>query len=295
MEDYEGAARHFRAAAEIDAEDRQARLELAVALSRLERREEALRELELLTAVAPDFVESRLALATLLGQLGRNAEAQIEVTAVLEGDASSAELAEAHLILARLVEPTDTEGALAHYATAVELNPGSVETGYELAMALGRQGRFSAAAQRFDSLVDLAPGDAELRLGQAMAHLLGEDYRGTRQVLEAALATFPGDAELTHSLARLLSACPDAEIRDGERAIELAQRALQSRQSLEYAETLAMALAETGRYSDAAALQRQVVDQRRRNGDPRRLSASERYLSFFEQGRPVRSPWLRGG
>ncbi len=85
-------------------------------------------------------------------------------------------------------------------------------------------------------------------------------------------------------------------MRDGARAYELARQAFQAQQTIEHAETLAMALAELGRYQEAAELQRQVVAQRQQVLSPEAaLERSRRYLELYGNGGVVRAPWMQGG
>ncbi len=293
--DLETAVRHFERAREIDPYDYFAWLDLSVALSRLGESERALRELEALVGEAPTLIEARLNLVTLLAQVGRDAEALRRVDEVLEGDATPAEVAEANLLKGRLLEASDPAGALRHYTRAVDLDPTLLEARHGLAMGLGRQGRFVESAAQFEELVALAPDDPELRMGQTMALLLGEDYEGALAALESATARMPASPALRHLLARLLATCPAPSVRDGERALGLARVLLEQEQTLEHAETMAMALAELGRYEEAADWQRRVVEQRQLRGSAApSLALSGRYLAQYERGEPVRAPWLGG-
>ena len=88
---------------------------------------------------------------------------------------------------------------------------------------------------------------------------------------------------------------PDGGIRDGARALELARRVFEQQQSIDHAETIAMALAEVGNFAEAVEWQQQVVEQRRRQGAGARLEASRGYLELFRQGEGVRAPWMEGG
>ena len=295
-EDLEGAVRHFGRAREIDPEDHLSWLELSVALSRLGDSERALAELQALVEAAPALVEAKLNLSTLLAQVGRSDEALRWVDEILAGDATNEELASALLLEGRIVEPRDRAAAVRHYAQAVELDPASSEARSNLAMGLGRLGRFAEAADEFERAVALRPEDADLRMGQTMALLLGQSYGAALAALESATARLPQDLALSHTLARLLATSPDGVVRDGNRALELSRRLLEQRQTLDYAETVGMALAEVGRFDEAVEWQRGVLEQSRRQGSSAQsVTLSERYLSLYEQRRPVRAPWLGGG
>ena len=289
--DLAGAVQHLERAREIDPQDHAAWLELSVALSHLGESERALTELRALVEFAPSLVEAKQNLAVLLAQLDRDEESLLWVEEILGGDATREELAAAHLLAGQIIEPADRDGAVAHYHESIELDPTSSEARTHLAMGLGRLGRFGESAEEFSQVVSMSPEDPDLRMGQVMALLLGRSYAPALAALEAATKQLPDNPDLSHTLARLLATCPDDAVRDGERALGLAQGALERRQTLDHAETVGMALAELGRFEEAVELQRQVVEQSRRQGlPPQALSASERYLSLYSQKRPVRAP-----
>jgi tetratricopeptide (TPR) repeat protein len=214
---------------------------------------------------------------------------------VLDGDASPADRAAAHLVLGKLAEGSDAGRSLGHLTTAVELDPEATEARLALAMALGRSGRFDDAARQFDRLVEQQPDAVDLRLGQAMALLLGADYSRAERALAAARERFPDESDLTHSLARLLATCPDAGVRDGARALNLAQEALAARRSFDYAQTVAMALAELGRFEEAVSWQERVIEGLRAAGAEDPVARAETYLGHYRRGEPVRAPWREQG
>jgi len=292
--DFVAAASHFARAAQIDPDDHDARLELAVARSRSDDLDGALSTLERLVDEAPTFAPARLALATMLAQMGRGVEAEAAARELLTLDATDGELAAAHQLAGRLAEAADVRQAEEHYRRALELGWPPVAR-FRLALVLGRQSRFAEAAEEFDLLVEAIPDNPDYRVGQAMALLLGESYPAAREALETARQRFPDNVDFVHTLARLLATCPDDTVRDGAQAMELARQAFEGRQSIDHAETLSMALAEIGRFEEAASWQRQVIGQREPQGASSQLERSRRYLALFERRQPVRSPWLEGG
>ena len=90
----------------------------------------------------------------------------------------------------------------------------------------------------------------------------------------------------------MLAAAPDSRVRDGARALAIA-RALQSRQppTIELAEVMAMAAAETTQYIDAVRWQRQAIEAAAGNGGRELMERLARNLKLYEEGRPCRSPW----
>jgi hypothetical protein len=78
----------------------------------------------------------------------------------------------------------------------------------------------------------------------------------------------PASGLLSHALARLLAACPDKSVRDGARALPLAQAVWQAQPTAAHARTVALALAELGRCAEAAQWQRTAAEQARRSSEP---------------------------
>ena len=111
-------------------------------------------------------------------------------------------------------------------------------------------------------------------------------------MLEQASSAF-GDLAFKHALARLLATCPDHSVRDGERATRLAEQVMNRQLTLQHAETMAMALAEVGRFDEALALQNRVLDQARRGGHDSGSEHSERLsrARAYQEHRPIRAPW----
>jgi len=88
-----------------------------------------------------------------------------------------------------------------------------------------------------------------------------ERYADAKRVLERAVLQIPEERRLTHALARLLAASPDRSLRDGPRSFSLASELFSSERVPPHAETLAMALAEVGRFDDARDLQRRILSE----------------------------------
>ena len=71
----------------------------------------------------------------------------------------------------------------------------------------------------------------------------------------------------------------------------MAEAVFQADSTLEHAETLAMALAEMGRFDEAIELQTRVVTESERRGQSAVASRASRRLESYQRGEPYRSPW----
>lgn len=289
---------HYRRAHEIDPEEPVIHADYATLLAKLGRPDEALRELESILERDSDQDYARLKIGTVLAAIGRTDEAR----PVLQAAADSPSLADQnraealfHLGVMQLNQG-DVEGARARWSQALELDPRSTDALAAMAQSLARRQEFEQAAEYFDRAATVDPRNEQLQFGRSMALILGGLHPRARQALEQGLEARPDSLALQHALARLLATSPDDQVRDGARALDLAQQVLSTRQTLDHAETLAMALAENGRFEDAVALQRQVIEQARRSGSGSGAPHERRLqrLAGYEQGQAVRAPWRDG-
>lgn len=224
-----------------------------------------------------------------------------------------------------LVQQGKVEEGIRHMQTAIELDPELTEVKFNLAvallgqgdgaralplldavlletprdvealhyrgMALAALGRAAEAAAVFRRVVEAAPAVAAPRLAEARALLAAGNEAEARQRLEEAHAALPGEEPITLELVQLLSAAASPSARDGERARQLAEALLVKGPTSAREQAAAMALAELGRFDEAAAHQGRAIELARAEGagvPP----LQERLRSY--QGRvPLRTPWRK--
>src|SRR6185503_8397435 len=116
-------------------------------------------------------------------------------------------------------------------------------------------------------------------------------FREARDRFERDARVFADQPGFAHALARLLAAAPDDRIRDGARAISLMNDLLKSQQTLPMAESMAMALAESGRFDDAVTWQEGAIrsaTEGKREDLVRKLTTN---LKLYQNQQPCRIPW----
>lgn len=243
-------------------------------------------------ALSPDSPLLRHRLGSALLRMGdaRGSEEQFE--RIIE---TSPEYTEAFFNLAMLMARSGrSEQAIAQLTTALHHKPGYLEARVALARLLGRNGRAAEAQTHYGTALEIAPLHAPAALGHAMNLVFLDRYEEARDRLADGIRAFPNDPGFAHALSRLLAAAPDDGIRDGERALTLAEELLEREPNMEgmnAGETLAMALAAAGQFPVAVAVQQDL-----RNGASeaglddvvRRLSDN---LSRYQSGQPARVPW----
>lgn len=235
------------------------RVNLALALLKTEALDQAAEELSMALTTAPESPQAHFAFGYVRAQQGAQSE------------------------------------ALGHYRAAVTSDPEYVDAWFNLAASLAALGRHEDAAAAYAEVVGRRPDWPLARLHEASSLILADRDADARARLDAAAAAMPRDGYVAHALARLLATSPDGAVRDGAQALVLAEALFKARPSLEHAETMAMALAELGRFDDAVRWQREamtIAEQNSRNAEQGLL---ERRLALYQRGEPCRAPWKETG
>ena len=181
--------------------------------------------------------------------------------------------------------------AIERFETALRYQPTDGEVRLRLALSLRRAGDPAAAIEQYRSVLRMDPNVVDARFGSAMALVQLRRYREARDRLAAGMEAFPGAAIFPHALARLLAAAPDDRVRDGRRAMRLVEQLAEGERTIDLGETMAMTLAELGRYGEAAAVQRDLVAAAEAGGMRNVVPRLAKNLRLYERGRPCRTPW----
>lgn len=283
------AVTFFQKLLESDPDDAEGHYNLARAEIELGELAEAERHLRRAVLLWPDFFDAHFNLAVLLGRTGRQEEAAQHLERAVALDPE--DLATRVLWARVLAGLGQTERAVAELEEVLRLDATDADARLALAAIDTGRGDHAGAALQYGHLLELTPDDPRVHLGRARSLLLAGSYGPAVVALDEANRRFPENLALSNLLARLLAACPDPAIRDPERALALAQRVVDTRLTLEHAETLAMALAAAGRFDEAARWQHRVVSQEEASTGTVSPQRSQR-LELYEAGRPVLAPWL---
>ena len=184
-----------------------------------------------------------------------------------------------------LVRKKLVDEAITHYEKAVELRPDYADGHYNLGSALLQEGRIDEAIAHWQKTVSIQPNDAEAHttLGDALLRKgeIGEAITHYEKALEIA----PHSILTLNNLAWALSTCPDASLRNGAKAIELAQKAdqLAGGQNPIFIRTLAAAYAENGRFNDAIETAQRALQLATAQGDFALASKLEKDLDLYRK------------
>ena len=236
----------------------------------------------------PDNAAAWANLGTTLVQLGRTNSAIAQFREALR---LQPENMTAHYNLGTLLlSAGQVREAVSHLRTSIISNPKDQPAHLSLGTALRQLGREEEALVHYAIAADLNPGDetavqwtAELLAGQGR-------YQAARDRLDAAYRRFPSQGQTAHVLARLLATSPDPAVRNGQRALDLANLVYKAKKAPQFAETIAFALAELGRCEEASQWQRELVATAEKEGDAVLLRRLQTTLSRYEKGVPCRPP-----
>ena len=175
---------------------------------------------------------------------------------------------------------------LPDFRQAARMKPDHSPALYWLAFCLSRTGKSTEAIDQLRKNVKLAPDSA--RDHALLGALLTEPGPFDEAIshFETALKANPRDLSTANNLAWLLATCPDAEFRDGPRAVILAGRACElTRNSVPgLLDSLAAAYAEIGRFDKAVATLEKAIELARKQETP--IDVMEKRLGLYTARRP---------
>src|SRR5918994_1907690 len=208
-------------------------------------------------AIAPDNAALRHRLGTAQYMIGDTANARLQFEDAVRISP------EYHLAQYSLGVLLQAEGrhadAINRFTAALKSRPSHTAARVRLAASLRRTGRAKDALPHYEQAVQLQPDNTEARFGHAIALVQARRYREARERLTEGMKMFPEQTVFAHGLARLLATAPDDRVRDGQRAMALAQEVMTHGRTLDLGATVAMIYAELGQFAQAAGVQRDLI------------------------------------
>jgi protein O-mannosyl-transferase len=189
--------------------------------------------------------------------------------------------------LAEQGRPTD---ALPHLKRAVELAPADPAMRFNYGLALMEAGAFAAAEIQFKAGARLRPQESRFHYRLAVTYARQRKYAEAIEQYGETIRLAPEFPEGLNELAWILSTCPNGDLRSGNRATSLAEKAceLTAHKNPEMLSTLAAAYAESGRFPEAIGTARVASRLAREKGQTEFLSKFDQWLSGYEAGKPAR-------
>jgi tetratricopeptide (TPR) repeat protein len=253
--DFKAAAESFRKGIDVSPKEPSLHHKLGTALALMGDKKGAVDQFEQALTFDPNFVKAHYSLGVIQADVGQTAP------------------------------------AMQHFTAALKAEPGYVEARLQLAHLLRRTGQFDASLAHYAEVVRTDARLPEARLGYAAALIRLRRYADARDYLADAIRAYPNELAFNNALARVLAAAPDDKVRDGHRAAALMQPVVAQVRATDILETMAMAQAELGQFTEAVRWQKDAIAAAQQTGEPGIAQRITDNLRLYESRKPCRTPW----
>jgi tetratricopeptide (TPR) repeat protein len=214
--------------------------------------DEAIAQYQKALEINPNYADAHNNLGTALFQKGRTDEAITHFQAALK---IKPDFADAHYNLGvALQQKGRVDEAIAQYQEALQIKPDYAQAHDNLGSALLHTGRVDEAIAQYQTTLQISPDNADAHSNLGIA--LQQKGRVEEAIahFQKALQIEPANPALQNNLAWILATFPEAALRNGNKAVELARQAnvLTGGENPMILHTLAAALAEARRFPEAA-------------------------------------------
>jgi len=285
---FDEAIAELNKAVELQPDFKHAHVEAAIALIEERMPEKAMARLTKALEVDPNHSRAHGHMGIVLAQSGRLDEAIDRFRKALKIDPY---YRTAHANLGRIyLEQGKLEQATLRFRTAMELDDEDPLGHFELGKVLFQRQMLAEAIRQFQKTISIDPKavDAYLLLSKSLQ--MQGDFKAAVAQLQKAVKTAPNNVRPIADLAWLLATCPQNDVRDGAKAVDLAKRAcaVTNYRNPALMNTLAAAYAETGDFPQAVA----TADKALNHVDPRNevlIQWIRQNLERYRAGKPCRA------
>jgi tetratricopeptide (TPR) repeat protein len=160
-----------------------------------------------------------------------------------------------------LARKGQSDEAMFHYEKAIRLEPNYADAYYNRGNLFFAKGRIDEAMADWEKTLQLQPNDAGAHTCLGNAFLRRSSLKEAIAHYETAVALDPQDPHSRNNLGWILATSSDAGVRDGAKAVDLAQQAvaLSGSRDPQFLRTLAAAYAESGRFAEAIPTAQQAA------------------------------------
>jgi protein O-mannosyl-transferase len=180
--------------------------------------------------------------------------------------------------------------AIAQYQTSLRIYPRQSDAHSALGVALLEVGRADESLAHLLTAVDIDPNNAQAHYNLANTFVQMGQVKEALIHYDRALEIEPHNIEALNNMAWLLATSADPTIRDGAKAVELAERAnsLTGSTNSRVNATLATAYAETGRFSDAVKTAQRALELAVAQGEVELANMIRAHIEVYRANSPVR-------
>jgi tetratricopeptide (TPR) repeat protein len=261
---------------------------LGAALLRAGRTDEAITRFKKAVEIHDDYAMAHNNLGNALLRLGRVEESLAHLQKALEINPNYAEAQ--NNLGNTLVQMSRWEEAAAHYTRALELDPRYAEAHNNIGALFLQLGRVNDSFVHLQKALEIDPdqSDAHSNLGNTLLKMGRIDEAVAHY--DRALEINPSNINAQNNLAWLLATCAEPRIRNGARAVELAERAdrLTRSGNAVISATLAAAYAEAGRFADAIRIAERALQLATNSNNAALADGIRQQIELYRSNSPSR-------
>jgi tetratricopeptide (TPR) repeat protein len=186
------------------------------------------------------------------------------------------------------------DDAISLLQAAVDLRPENAPAHDNLAKALLQKGQVTDALVHYRKLLELQPDNMEVHNIVGTVLIQQGHIREGVEEWQKVLAIQPENGNAMSNLAWVFAASPEDSVRDGARAVELAENALRisGGKIPMIFRTLAAAYAENGRFREAIETAQRGIELANSQGNSGLAAELQSNIALYQAGRPLRDPRL---
>jgi tetratricopeptide (TPR) repeat protein len=253
---------------------------------------DAVNEFRKAVAAKPDSVTARINLGAALTQVGdvNGAVGQFEEALRLDAGRLNA-----HYNLAVLLAGQNKHAqAITHLRSVLSVDENDLNARFLLARELKNSERFDESLAEYARVVQSDSNNEDALLDYVRLLYRKGQFKNAMELLEKAHAQYPQKGRTVVLLVYMLASSPDVSLRNGTRALDLAQRVYGASNAAPHAALIALALAELGRCPEAADWQRRAITTAEREGNAALLENLRATLNLYstQPCRPQNDPLL---
>ncbi|MGP8200845.1 MAG: tetratricopeptide repeat protein [Limisphaerales bacterium] len=260
---------------------------LGIALDRQGRLDEAIEHYQKALQIIPDSPTTEYCLGNDLRQKGRVDEAIEHYQKALQLRPELA--AETHYNLGiALGQKGRVDEAIVQYREALQSDPDFADAHINLGITLLQTGQLDEAISHLQRTLQINPGNAKAQNNLGNAFLQKGNAAEAIAHFQQAMQLEPDDPWVKNNLAWLLATSAEASLRDGDKAVQLAREAneLAGGENPIILHTLAAALAESGRFSEAVETAQRALRLAEPQSNARLAGQLQPEMKLYQAGRP---------
>ncbi len=267
-----------------------ARLNLGAMLIKQSRTTEAIEQLRAALTIAENNAELHSNLGVALAYDKQLPMALQHIRIALDLDPN---YNEAHYNLGWILQGQGkTDQALASYQRALQLNPVNVRAHNNLGNLLASRGQLDEAVLHWQDAIAYSRENPEAVFNLAVAFIQLERFGEAVALFEDGLQQDPNSLRMIAGLATLLATCPEARHRDGNKAVQLAERLVKRSQGkhLPSLNLLAAAQAEAGDFASAIRTSQQTLALATASKQAQLIQIVRSRLQLYQNRQPYHQP-----